>query len=312
MTDGFDIRSTRGIMLTVAVCLIPGIAVQAALLDVTGVAMNVAAALATAILTERVCLRCRGRRTPWLETDPAALVTALILAAALPPGAAAATAFATATALALGKHAYGGPGGNLFNPAMVGYAAVLVSFPAAVAHWPLGGPAPTDGLTGATALTTFRYRGGATVDEIWTPEDGFGLLGAASHEWIALAFLAGGLMLFALRLAAWRPAAGMVVTVSLLAMFGYDNGSSASLGSPLFHLFSGGTLLAAGFVLTDPVTHPRHPRDQWLFGILVGAAVFAIRSWGNYPDGIAFAVLLANAVTPYLDRRSSLAMEVAQ
>jgi electron transport complex protein RnfD len=95
-------------------------------------------------------------------------------------------------------------------------------------------------------------------------------------------------------------------------MVGYDNGSSASLGSPLYHLFSGATLLAAGFVLTDPVTHPRHSRDQWLFGAIVGAAVFAIRSWGNYPDGIAFAVLLANSVTPFLDRRSSLATEAAR
>lgn len=298
-------------MLTVSAALLPGLVLQAVLLDAVGVALNVLTALAVAIVTDRLCLYLRaspaerpaGMVAPAVTgSDASALVTGLILAAALPPGAFGVVAFATVTALALGKHAYGGLGNNVFNPAMVGYAVVLVSLPLAAGSWPAVGPA-TDALTGATVLTTFKYRGAATVDGVWTEAGGFGTLAGAGYEWIALAYGLGGAFLCCRGLAAWRPAAGMLAALLALALLGYDNGSSASLGSPVYHLFSGGLLLAAGFVLTDPVTHPAGHRAQWLFGLTVGLVVFSIRAWGSYPDGIAFAVLLGNALTPYLDRR---------
>jgi electron transport complex protein RnfD len=299
---------TRHIMFFVAACLVPGLALQALLIDPTGVLLNVVTASVVALVTDRLCLRLRDPRvqpssmTP-SGSDASALVTALILAAALPPGAIGAVALATLTALALGKHAYGGLGNNVFNPAMVGYAVAIVSLPIATAGWPTGSSAATDALAGATVLTTFKYRGAATVDGIWTEAAGFGLLAGAGYEWVALAFGIGGAVLIFRGYAAWRPVAGMLIALLAAAAIGYDNGSSASLGSPAYHLFAGGTLLAATFVLTDPVTHPAHHRAQWLFGLCVGLLVFGIRAWGNYPDGIAFAVLLGNALTPYLDRR---------
>ncbi len=301
---------TRRIMLVVLGCLAPGLLLQAALIDGTGVLLNVLTAGGVALLTDRLCLRMRGTGN-WLATQPnasdaSALVTGLILAAALPPGAIAAVALATVTALALGKHAYGGLGNNVFNPAMVGYAVALISLPLSTASWPPAA-AGVDALTGATVLTTFKYRGTATVDDVWTEAAGFGQLAGAGYEWVALAFGLGGALLMFRGYAAWRPAAGMLLALTLAAMLGYDNGSSASLGSPVYHLFAGGTLLAAAFVLTDPVTHPAAHRAQWLFGLTVGLLVYAIRAWGNYPDGIAFAVLLGNALTPYLDRRLSRA-----
>ena len=298
--------SSRTIMLTAAACLIPGLAVEAVLFEALPVLASVTAALATAVATEWACIGARGRSMDLRSMDPSALVTALILAAALPPGAIAPVAGATAAALVLGKHVYGGLGNNVFNPAMVGYAVVLVSFPGAVADWPVAVAATPDALTGATTLTVFKYRGSATVDEIWQVANGFGLLGGLRWEWVSLTFLAGGLLLFALRMAAWRPCVGMLAALAVLALAGYDNGSSDSLGSPFYHFFSGATLLAACFVVTDPVTHPAGHRDQWLFGILVGTLIFVIRAWGNYPDGIAFAVLLANALSPWLNRRSNI------
>lgn len=302
---------TRRIMLTVAAALLPGLVFQALLLDPLGVTLNVLTAAAFAITTDRLCLAARmdasGRRSTlvgmvFTGSDASALVTGLILAAALPPGTPVPVALATVLALTLGKHVYGGLGNNVFNPAMVGYAGVLVSMPLAVAGWPAIGTA-TDALTGATVLTTFKYRGTATVEGVWTEADGFGHLAGAGYEWIALAYGLGAAFLFFRGIAAWRPAVGVVTALMLCALLGYDNGSSASLGSPAYHLFAGGLLLAIGFVVTDPVTHPAGHRAQWLFGLCVGLVIFSVRAWGNYPDGIAFAVLLGNALTPYLDRR---------
>lgn len=302
MPDPMRTANARRIMLTVAAALLPGLLLQAVLLDPAGVAGNVLAGALVALFTERLCLSMTGqaRVSTLTAGDSSALVTGLILAASMPPGEPLLVAFATATALALGKHAYGGLGNNIFNPAMVGYAAALVSFPAAMAGWPLAGA--TDALTGATVLTTFKYRGAVTVDGIWTELSGFGQFAGAGYEWIALAYGLGAAVLFAGRLAAWRPAAGMIAALVVSSMLGYDNGSSASLGSPLYHLFAGGLILAAGFVVTDPVTHPASHRGQWLFGLCVGLLVYSIRAWGNYPDGIAFAVLLGNSLSPYLDR----------
>lgn len=300
--------STQRIMLLVCACLVPGLVLQALLIDLTGVLLNVLTAALVGIATDRACARLRSADFALLTPQPtasdtSALVTALILAAALPPGAPGPVALATITALALGKHAYGGVGNNVFNPAMVGYAVALLSLPLATASWPAVSAASADALTGATVLTAFKYRGAATVEDAWTEAAGFGQFAGAGYEWVALAYGIGGAVLFARGYAAWRPAAGMLIALLVAALVGYDNGSSASLGSPLYHLFAGGTLLAAGFVLTDPVTHPASHRGQWLFGLTVGLLVYAIRAWGNYPDGIAFAVLLGNALTPYLDRR---------
>jgi len=168
--------------------------------------------------------------------------------------------------------------------------------------WPL----PTDGLTAATAQTSFRYREGMTVEDVWTPMLGFGAVGGYGWEWINAGFLLGGLMLLVLRLASWRVPAAMLGTLGSLAILSYDYGSSSSLGSPTFHWFSGGTMLAAFFFATDPVTHPASARGQVLFGCIVGTMAFVVRSFGNYPDGIAFGILLGNAATPFLDRRWGL------
>jgi len=160
-----------------------------------------------------------------------------------------------------------------------------------------------DGVTAATALTTLRHREAQTIAEVWLPELGFGAVGGYGWEWINAAFLAGGIFLAVRRIIAWRVPVALLVTLGLLATLGYDSGSSESLGSPSFHGFSGGTCLAAFFFATDPVTHPATHRGQIVFGIIVAAVAYVVRAFGNYPDGLAFGILLANAATPYLDRR---------
>jgi electron transport complex protein RnfD len=291
--------STRGIMMAVALALLPGTAVMIYFYG-NGVIHNLLLAVPVGLAVEAVCLRLQRRPVRHALADGSTILTCVLIALALPP----ATPFgilgiAVVAAVALAKHLYGGLGNNLFNPALVGYAVVLVSFPVAMASWPV----PVDGETGATALVSMKYREGLTVAEAWQSSRGFGAVGGYGWEWINLGFLLGGAMLVWRRLAAWRVPTTILATIGVLAAAFWDGGSSASRGSPLFHWFTGSTMLTVFFFATDPVTHPASPKGQIVFGVVVGAAIFVIRAFGNYPDGAAFAILFGNALAPYLDKR---------
>lgn len=291
--------TTRRIMLTVLGALAPG-AVLLCFYFGFGYLPRLALACAVGAASEAAVLALQRRPMQPALADGSVLVTCTLLTLALPPDVPLhVLVVAVLAAVGVGKHVYGGLGSNPFNPAIVGYTLVLVSFPAALATWPV----PTDGVTGATALTTLRHRDAATIAEIWSHANGFGALGGFGWEWINVAFLAGGVFLATRRIIAWRVPAALLGTLGLLAALGYDSGSSESLGSPAFHWFSGGTCLAACFFATDPVTHPVTHRGQILFGIGIALVAFVVRAFGNYPDGLAFGILLANAATPYLDRR---------
>lgn len=293
--------TTPVIMREVCLALSPGLGILC-LVYGPRVLSHAAVALALALATEVICLRLRGRS--WRDScgqpkDGSAAVTALLIAVAVPPAASPAISGLAATlAIGLGKHAFGGLGKNLFNPAMVGYTVVLVSFPSAFALW----PAAPDALTGATLLDVLKHDRGQTLAEL-ADHPAFGDIGAAGFETPALAFLAGGLYLAWRQYIAWRIPASLLLTVAVITVLLWDGGGSGSLGTPLQQWFAGGLLLAAFFVATDPVTHPRSARGQWLFGIIAGATIMAVRAGGSFPDGIAFAILLANACTPWLDRR---------
>ena len=221
-------------------------------------------------------------------------VTALLIALAMPPTAPLwVPVVAVAIGVVLAKELYGGLGRNVFNPAMAGYAAVLAAYPQALAS--------VDATSGATALDALRFRGALTIDEV-SGGAAFGVVGGAGFEWVNGAALVGGLYLLGCRVVHWRIPTAVLAGVGLPAAVFYDGGSSASLGSPWFHWFAGATMLAAFFIATDPVTAPRAPSGQWIFGLGVGALVFAIRAFGSHPDGIAFAVLVGNLLTPVLDR----------
>ena len=283
-------------MWTVCAALLPGFAVVSYLYG-DGYLWNLAWAWPLACGFDGLGAWARGRRVNL--HDGAVTVTALLLALTLPPGAPwHVVAIAAAGAALLARQLYGGLGHNIFNPAMAGYAIVLVSYPLALASW----PPVLDGHTGATALTAFKYREGLTAVEVFQQNPAFGRFGGYGWEWANLAFAGGGLLLWRLGLIAWRVVMGFLVALVALAAAFNDGGSSASAGSPLLHMLSGGTLLAAFFVITDPATHPSARPGQWLFGALTGSITFAIRVWGAYPDGIAFAVLLGNAATPLIDR----------
>jgi Na+-translocating ferredoxin:NAD+ oxidoreductase subunit D len=292
-------RTTSAVTTTVLLALIPGAVLQSTLLGV-GTVANVVVALLAATAIETGIARLRGLPTTALLRDGSACITASLIALSLPPGVPFVIVIcAVVIAIAIAKHAFGGAGNNPFNPAMVGFAAMLLCVPHLLV-WP--DPNAVDGVTAPTALDAFKHRGGRTVADVWTQARGFGALGGTNWEWLNAAYLASGLALVALRVVDWRIPLTILVTICVLAAATYDGGSSSSLGSPWFHCFSGGTMLGAFFVATDPVTCPTGARGRVYFAIVIGIALFVIRTTSIYPDGIAFAVLIANAAAPLIDR----------
>jgi electron transport complex protein RnfD len=293
---------TPNMMLWVLGALFPGLVAMTFVWGL-GVIWNAVWLCVLCALSEAGALYLKGTRQRqallFELQDGSAMITALLIAICLPPFAhPGVLALAALAAIGLAKHAYGGLGRNVFNPAMVGYAVVLVSFPQNLANWPGLGSSEIDAFSGATLLTDFRYRTGNTVAEFELSHAS----AVAQQRLVAFWFLAGGLLLAYKKLIAWRVTVGMFAGVALAALFGYDQGSSLSLGGAFFHYTSGGFMAAAFFVVTDPVTHPRQHRHQIVFGLTVGIFVYLIRAYGTFPDGIAFAVLFANCLTPFLNR----------
>ena len=303
------IIKTPNVMAWVLVALLPGLAGMTFYFGL-GVLWNLFWLSALCLATEVLVVALRtGSLSPALLRAPlqnnlgdgTTLLAAWLIAICLPPYVSIQIlAVAALASIGLAKHAYGGLGNNIFNPAMVGYAVILLSFPQALAAWPALGGAEnlaSDALSGATYLSEFRYRDAMTVDEFLlnNPQ-------VMHQQIIAGLFLLGGLGLIYLRIISWRIPLALLITVGLLASVTYDQGSTQSMGSAWFHWTTGGTMAAAFFVATDPVTHPSRHSHQIIFAVSIGILLFVIRTQGNLPDGIAFAVLLANCATPLLNR----------
>ena len=303
------IIKTPNVMAWVLVALLPGLAGMTFYFGL-GVLWNLFWLSALCLATEVLVVALRtGSLSPALLRAPlqnnlgdgTTLLAAWLIAICLPPYVSIQIlAVAALASIGLAKHAYGGLGNNIFNPAMVGYAVILLSFPQALAAWPALGGAEnlaSDALSGATYLSEFRYRDAMTVDEFLlnNPQ-------VMHQQIIAGLFLLGGLGLIYLRIISWRIPLALLITVGLLASVTYDQGSTQSMGSAWFHWATGGTIAAAFFVATDPVTHPSRHSHQIIFAVSIGILLFVIRTQGNLPDGIAFAVLLANCATPLLNR----------
>lgn len=282
-----------------------------------GIALNLLLSGLTALAVEALVLRLRHRPLKPDLDDGSALVSATLLALALPAYCPWwLTVTAAACALLFGKHLWGGVGNNPFNPAMLGYALVLVAFPSYMSQWPaphgvglldglqqvFGLHPPADAWAGATALDSLRTNSSLTIDELFASHPAFGRFGGQGVEWINLAFLAGGLFLLQQRVFSWHAPVGMLAGLFTISLLCWNGSGSDSNGSPLFHLLTGATLLGAFFIVTEPVSGARAPLARLLFGAGVGLLVYLIRTWGGYPDGLAFAVLLMNLGVPALER----------
>jgi electron transport complex protein RnfD len=293
-----------------------------------GLLFNFALTAVAALLTEAAVLKLRGRPTRHALRDCSALVTAALLSFALPP-------FVPfwipllggAISITLAKQLYGGLGKNLFNPAMVGYVFLILSFPVEMTQWlpprmgdldyrPLSvgehasyvftGEMPADltvdALTRATPLDLVKQglRAGRPFAEI-RGGSLFGDFGGRGWEWVANFVALGGLYLLYAGTIRWHIPTTFLVGLLAPATVLYLVDPNA-YATPAFHLFSGATMLGAFFIATEPVSAAGTDRGRLIYGAGIGVLVYVLRTWGAYPDGVAFSVLLMNGTVPLINR----------
>jgi len=323
--------SVNDVMQQVIFALVPGIIVSTWILG-WGVLVHCLLAVSFALAFEAIMLKLRKRPLQVFLFDRSAIITGLLFALTITPFAPWwVTVSGLCFAIVIAKHLYGGLGYNIFNPAMAGYVFVLICFPVELNYWPIVNDYPDlieclrmifsdlpterlDSLSGATplAFTKSQLSGMAMLSE-FSNGPLFGALGGKGWEWIGLAFLSGGIWLIVKGIIKWQIPLVMVFTLFLfsLVFHGYDPERYAS---SMFNLFTGGTLLAAFFIATDPVTASATPRGTIIYAAGIGILTYVIRTWGSYPDGIAFAVLIMNAAVPFIDNvtRPDVFGEIAQ
>ncbi len=312
--------SVSQVMRRVLYALVPAIVALIWLFG-WGILFHIAIASAVALAAEATMLAIRGKSSRLYLSDCSALVTAWLLAVSLPSLAPWwITALGVGFAIVVAKQLYGGLGYNPFNPAMVGYVVLLISFPLEMSRWPalghelglldtaqliFAGQLPNgltlDALSGATPLDTVKTQLGLgkSINEIHTGPV-FGIFAGEGWEWVSLALLAGGLWLVYTRTAAWQIPAGMLGAMALIAGVFYAVDPQAN-ASPWFHLLSISSIYGAFFIATDPVSASTTPRGRLLYGAGIGVLAYIIRGFGAYPDGVAFAVLLMNIAAPTID-----------
>ena len=299
-------QSLTALMLRVLVALVPAIAVYAMLIN-TAVLVQILLAVITAVVCEAVIIKMRGRAVAAVITDLSAVLTAVLLALAIPPLAPWwIVVLGTAFAIIFGKQIFGGLGYNPFNPAMLGYAMLLISFPVEMTDWNTVGlysqlfteiQAP-DAISGATPLDSLKTQ--LTLTGSLPSYEVFSNNWKGSWQWLNVAFLLGGLWLLWSRDIAWQIPLALLTTIAVFSgVFWLID--PTQYASPLFHLFGGATMLAAFFIATDPVSASTTPRGRLIYAAGIGIIICVIRNWGGYPDAVAFAVLLMNMAAPTID-----------
>jgi len=285
--------------------------------------------LVTCVAAEAAMLALLGQPVQARLFDGSALLTGWLLALSLPPWAPWwIGVLGGLSAIVLGKHLFGGLGQNMFNPAMVARIVLLISFPVQLTVWVA--PAPLGSETAPSFSQALAYVSGNTpLPEHMSAATSLGVLKTEHSRGISVAktaeqlprsaqlaighesgsmgetsaglLLAGGLLLLVLRIISWHIPVAMLGTLAALAAISSALDPTRFASMPI-HLLSGATLLGAFFIATDYVTSPVSRSGQLLFGAGIGALTWVIRALGAYPEGVAFAVVLMNAMVPLIDR----------
>ncbi len=305
--------STDTIMLHVVLALLP-VAAFAVFSFGWNALLLLFTTTAACVLTEHLLCLWSGKTST--VSDWSAVITGLLLGLTLPPIFPLWMAFLGGViALALGKFIFGGLGYNVFNPALVGRAVLQAAFPVAITTWfpafapdrfrslsastlafPFAEPPQVDAVTGATPLSAFKFEQMGTE----TADLALGLISGSTGETCAILILLGGLYLAARKMMNWRIPLAVLGSAFLLSavLHWFD---PQGCPSPFFMLFSGGLMLGAVFMATDMVASPITPLGVVLYGALIGFLTVIIRVWGGLPEGVMYAILLANAVSPHID-----------
>jgi Na+-translocating ferredoxin:NAD+ oxidoreductase subunit D len=312
------------VMLQVVSALIPG-SIALIFYFGWGVLINLLLAVTSALAFEALVMKLRQRPVLPPLLDLSGVVTAMLFAIAIPPLLPWwLVVLGMGFAIIMVKQMYGGLGYNPFNPAMAAYVLLLISYPLHMTSWLPPGPLAEHSLSLAQILV-IKFTGilpnGLTLDAITmaTPLDEmrtkldldqmiseirqsplWGDFGGRGWEWVGNWFLMGGIWMVYKRTITWQiPLAFLTGLVGMATLFWMFDPESYPL--PLFHVFSGGAILGAFFIATDPVTATTTRAGQLIYGAAIGVLVYTIRTWGGYPDAVAFAVLLMNMAAPTID-----------
>jgi len=312
------------VMLQVLLALVPGTIVMTYFFG-WGILINVTLSITFALTFETIALLLRQRSVLVFLSDFSAIVTAWLFALTLPP---LLPWWILATgiffAIIIAKQLYGGLGYNPFNPAMVGFAVLIVSFPLEMGHWLEatsessqqfyslmdslnivfgGGITPEwDAITKATPLDSIKTSllSGIPYNDIIRNSYYLSTTGSNSWMWINFAFALGGIWLLFKKIIQWQIPFALLLALGLFSA-SFHLYSADSYSTPLVHIFSGATMLGAFFIATDPVSASTTPVGKLFYGASIGAFVYIIRTWGGYPDAIAFSVLIMNMAVPMID-----------
>ena len=316
-------ENINGVMLQVLLALIPGSLVMIYFFG-WGILFNIILSIMFAVVLEAIALKVRKRPILPFLGDLSAIVTAWLFALTLPPLMPWWIVFVGIFfAIIVAKHLYGGIGYNPFNPAMVGFAVLIVSFPFEMSQWiqPESFMAQKyefleslqlifshlqtpnwDAITMATPLDEIKTGLRAGLDYNMLTQKSLYLQQASQNTWLwsSLAYAAGGFYLLYKKVIQWQIPVALLATLGLISAAFYLF-SPAEFASPVFHLFSGASVLGAFFIATDPVSASTTPLGKIIYGASIGFFIYVIRVWGNYPDAVAFSVLIMNMAVPMID-----------
>ena len=275
-----------------------------------GALITAGISVATCVLTEWLISRYLLKEQKQTIGDLSAVLTGLLLAFNLPSSIDWwIVLIGAVVAIGVGKMSFGGLGQNPFNPALVGRVFLLISFPAQMTTWPVPQGFATryiDAETGATPLYYLKHilKSGDTsfVDQLPSLRDAFlGVMGGSLGEVAALALIVGGLFLICTRVITWHIPVSILATVALFSWIATPAGMEPHVFVG-YELLSGGLMLGAFFMATDYVTSPMTAWGKIIFGVGIGFIMMVIRTWGAYPEGMSFAILIMNACVPLLNK----------
>lgn len=289
-------RTVSTCMWHVIIALLPALACSIYFFGV-GALIVIVTALLGCMATEYVINRWMFGNEDATLANGSAILTGLLLAFNLPSNLPVwIVLIGSVVAIGIGKMSFGGLGCNIWNPALVGRVFLLISFPVQMTSWPIPGVNTwnyLDATTGATTLGMLKL-GETTPDAINLAHNAIGFMGGSLGEVSAIALLIGFVYLLFMKVITWHIPVAVLGAVAIFTLCIGDNVA--------IELLSGGLILGACFMATDYVTSPMSHKGMIVFGVLIGVITVIIRKWGAYPEGVSFAILLANSVVPLIDR----------